>query len=91
MMPVVPDMPGATKSDATTIFILGLLGILVCQLCAPVAWKKGNTYRDVCMIHGIEPDGLGTAGRMLGMVGTVLFVLNLLLVLVWFGIMLAAS
>ncbi len=86
-MPVVADMPGATKSDATTVFILGVLGIVVCQLCAPFAWKKGNTYRDVCMIHGIDPDGLATAGRILGIVGTVILGLNVIFMLIWIGLM----
>jgi hypothetical protein len=87
--PVVTEMPGATKSDATTIFLLGILGIMVCQLLAPYAWKKGNTYRDVCIIHGIEPDGLATAGRVLGMVGTVILALNLAMMLVWIAVMIA--
>lgn len=83
--------PGATKSDATTVFILGLLGILVCQLLAPVAWSKGNTYRQVCMIHGVEPDGLGVAGRVLGIVGTGLLVLSLLWVLFLIAMMVIGS
>lgn len=83
-------MPGATRSDATTVFILGILGIVLCQILAPFAWAKGNTYRDVCMIHGIQPDGLGTAGRVLGLVGTVLLALNLLLGVGWFLLMFLA-
>jgi hypothetical protein len=78
--------PGATKNDATTVFILGLLGILLCQILAPIAWAKGNTYRQVCMIHGVEPDGLGVAGRILGIVGTALLALSLLWVLFVVGI-----
>jgi uncharacterized membrane protein YjgN (DUF898 family) len=72
------EMPGATKSEATTVFVLGLLGVIVCQLLAPFAWKKGNTYLAVCMIHGIQPDGLAVAGRILGIFGTVMLALSLL-------------
>jgi hypothetical protein len=75
------EPPGATKSDATTVFILGLLGILLCQLLAPFAWTKGNTYVQVCMINGVQPDGLGVAGRLLGIIGTVLLGLSLIWVL----------
>lgn len=79
--PVVEEMPGATKNDATTILILGILGLVVCQLCAPFAWKKGNTYAQVCTIHGIPQESTAVVGRVLGIVGTVLFVLSLL----WLG------
>jgi uncharacterized membrane protein YjgN (DUF898 family) len=81
------EMPGATKSEATTVFVLGLLGIVLCQLLAPFAWKKGNTYMSVCMIHGIQPDGLAVAGRILGMIGTVLLGLSLL----WFLLVLVMA
>ena len=82
--PVPVEKSGATKNDAIVIFVLGLLGLVVCQILAPVAWRKGNTYRNVCMIGGMQPDGLGVAGRWLGIVGTVLLVLQALwLVFFW--------
>jgi hypothetical protein len=70
------EMPGATKSEATTVFVLGLLGVIVCSLLAPFAWKKGNTYMAVCMIHGIQPEGLAVAGRILGIFGSVILALT---------------
>jgi uncharacterized membrane protein YjgN (DUF898 family) len=85
-----PEYPGATKNDAMTVLILGVLGIAVCQLCAPFAWARGNTYRNVCMVHGIEQESFAIVGRVLGIVGTVLLGLTLLYVLAVIGIMVAA-
>jgi hypothetical protein len=84
------EYPGATKNDAMTVLILGVLGIAVCQLCAPFAWKKGNSYRDVCMIHGVEQESFAIVGRVLGMVGTGLLVLTVLYILAIFGFMIVA-
>lgn len=91
-MPYQPaqEYPGATKNDAMTVLILGVLGIAVCQLCAPFAWKKGNSYRDVCMIHGVEQESFAIVGRVLGMVGTGLLVLTLLYFLAIIGFMVVA-
>lgn len=85
------EYPGATRNDATTVFILGLLGIILCQLCAPVAWSKGNTYVQCCALNDVQPDGLGVAGRVMGIIGTVLLVLTLIWILIIFGMMLAAG
>lgn len=64
----------------TTIFVLGLLSIFMCQILGPVAWMMGNGYRAECIERGVEMNQLGSVGRILGMVGTALFVLNLVLV-----------
>jgi hypothetical protein len=69
-------------SKATTIFVLGLLSILFCQILGPVAWMMGNTYKNECLAEAVEMEGLGSAGRILGMVGTGLLALNLLLLIV---------
>jgi hypothetical protein len=70
----VDTLQRMNDSDATTVFVLGLLGILVCQILAPIAWVKGNTYVKVCAIQGVPPNGLGVAGRILGIIGTLMFV-----------------
>lgn len=73
--------PPANDSEATTVFVLGLCGLLVCQILAPIAWVKGQTYRSTCMAMGVAPSGLGTAGWILGIVGTVILGLSLLWIL----------
>ncbi len=81
--------PPANDSEATTIFVLGLCGLLVCQILAPIAWIKGQSYRSTCMAMGVAPSGLGTAGWILGIVGTVM--LGLTLVWVLFVLLLGAA
>jgi uncharacterized membrane protein YjgN (DUF898 family) len=84
------EYPGATKNDAMTVLILGVLGIAVCQLCAPFAWSRGNTYRNVCMVHGIEQESFAIVGRVLGIVGTILLGLTILYILALIGFMVIA-
>src|SRR3954471_19644525 len=57
-------------SDATTILILGILGICLCAICGIFAWAKGNAYMDACRSLGAEPKGTAVAGRILGMIAT---------------------
>ena len=83
--------PGATRNDATTVFILGLLGLILCQLCAPVAWSKGNTYVRCCAISEVTPDGLGVAGRVMGIIGTVLLGLALVIAILFVLMIVAAA
>jgi hypothetical protein len=60
------------------ILALGLIGILVCGFAAPFAWIMGNT--DIAEIRAgrMDPDGEGLtqAGRILGIIGTVLTLLS---------------
>ncbi len=65
-------------SEATTIFILGVLGLVMCQILAPIAWVKGSNYRATCRITETQPNGLATAGWVLGIVGTVVMILSFL-------------
>lgn len=78
-------MSQATKSQGTTIFVLGLLGLILCQVLAPIAWIMGNGYIQQCALEGVEPEGLGVAGRVMGMIGTALVVLNIAVVLLVVG------
>jgi hypothetical protein len=71
-----------TSSGGTTVFVYGLLGVVLCQLCAPVAWMKGNEYMRTCRAMGVEPDGLGVAGRVLGIVGTLLMAVSVVFLVV---------
>ena len=67
-----PDHP-----DSTTVLILGILGISVCQVIAPFAWVKGARVK-----REIEESGGKLGGRshvqlgyVLGIVGSVLLAL----------------
>jgi len=57
--------------------VLGIVGFMFCQLLAPVAWAVGSTYEKKCRAAGRAPSSAGTAGKILGIVGTVFLFLML--------------
>ena len=73
-------------SQATLAFVLGILGILVVQVLAPFAWWIGNRERRAIAEGRRSPEGhgLATAGWVLGIVGTVLLGIGVLV----FGLLL---
>ncbi|MDY0171083.1 MAG: hypothetical protein RBS80_31375 [Thermoguttaceae bacterium] len=74
-------MPPQHKPEgATTIFVLGLLGLLVCAILGIFAWIQGNDYMKRCQAMGVEPDGLAVAGRIMGMIATVFIIIGLVTV-----------
>ncbi len=64
---------------ASTIFILGLLGLLLCQILGIIAWVQGNTYMQKCRNMGVEPEGIAVAGRILGMISSILMIISFVL------------
>jgi hypothetical protein len=75
--PVVPYETPQNDSEATTIFVLGIVGVTACGLCAPIAWAKGASYRKTCLVLGQPPNGLATAGWIMGIIGTILIGISL--------------
>jgi len=74
-MAYAPDHPRATTS-----LVLGILGLVVCGLIAPFAWRIGKrTLDEIDGSHG-QLGGRGTAqaGYVLGIIGTVVLLLGLL-------------
>ena len=73
-----PSSQGGTPpTGATSIFIFGLLGILICGILGIVAWVQGNSYRQACQEQGVEPEGLATAGWVLGIIATLLLIVQI--------------
>jgi hypothetical protein len=70
--------------QAVTVLILGILGLVLCQLISPFAWVMGNRVVGEIDASGGQLGGRSTAnaGRICGIVGTVLFGLGLLFGLV---------
>ena len=75
--------PGQSQSSSTqaiVALVLGILGIICCGLLAPIAWYLGS--QEVKAIReGRSPvagEGLAKAAMILGIIGTVIFVLTLL-------------
>jgi hypothetical protein len=70
-----PDHP-----RATTAMVLGILGVVLCQVLAPFAWVIGKrTLNEIDAAHGrMGGRGAAQAGYVLGIVGTVLLGLAVL-------------
>ena len=73
----------ANHPQSTTILVLGILGLVVCSVLAPIAWVMGN--RAVAEIDASNGTLGGRSnaniGRILGIIGTVLLVLGVLVFL----------
>ena len=70
------------------IAVLGILAVVLCQILGPFAWSMGN--KELAAIDGGRrpPENRGTAnaGRILGIIGTVLLGVGLVIaVLAIFG------
>lgn len=69
--------PPQKPEGATNVFVLGLLGLLLCAPIGIFGWTQGNDYIKRCQALGVEPEGLGVAGRIMGMIATCLMILGL--------------
>lgn len=82
--PQFPSESGAypEASQATTILVLGIIGLVLCQLLGPIAWVMGNNELQAIDAGRRAPENRGTAnaGRILGIIGTVLLGLIILLI-----------
>lgn len=67
------------EGNPTTIFIFGLLGITLCGILGIFAWIQGNAYEESCRRLGVQPEGLATAGRILGMISVFLMAAGVVL------------
>jgi hypothetical protein len=79
--PVVrPDHP-----RATTAMVLGILGIVVCQILGPFAWSIGGKAVKEIDASGGAYGGRGQAqaGYIMGIVGTILLGLGVILGVLW--------
>lgn len=69
--------PGAYPPDhprATTSLVLGILGIVLCGIAAPFAWRMGKrTVTEIDASNGqLGGRGSAQAGYVLGLIGTIL-------------------
>jgi len=73
-------MTGELKSRGTTVLVLGIVGILCCQVCGPIAWYLGSAELKRIAAGQAAASGETSArvGRILGIIGTVLLILSVL-------------
>lgn len=81
-----PDHP-----KATTSLVLGILGLVVCGIIAPFAWVMGKrTVSEIDASGGrLGGRGAAQAGYVLGVIGTVLLGLGVLVLVVYLIVMVA--
>ena len=70
----------------TTILVLGILSLVCCGLLGIPAWLMGNTDLKEMAAGTMDPAGQGTtnAGKICGIIGTVLAILGALVGIVYF-------
>ncbi len=72
--------PPPNHPQSTTVLILGILSLVVCQLIGPFAWRMGNRVLGEIDASGGAYGGRESVniGRILGIIGTALFALSIL-------------
>lgn len=85
--------PALEHPQGTSILVLGILSLVVCGVLGPFAWKMGNTALGEIDSSGQRYSNRGnvTAGRICGIIGTVLLALQVLFFLVVILGMVAAT
>ena len=71
---------------ATLVLVLGILGLILCQILGVVAWIMGNNDLKAMDQGLMDPEGRSNTqvGRILGIIATVLLALGLVFMLIWF-------
>jgi hypothetical protein len=88
--PQFPSNSGAypEASQATTVLILGIIGLILCQLLGPVAWVMGNNELQAIDAGRRPPENRSNAnaGRILGIIATVLLGLGIVFLILVLGV-----
>ena len=65
-----------------TVLALGILGLVLCVICGIIAWSMGNTDLKEMVAGRMDPsgEGLTKAGKICGMISTIV---NMVMLLVW--------
>lgn len=80
------EQPAGTAPRATASLVLGIVGIVLCPICAPIAWAIGHSAEgEIDASRGmLGGRGLATAGKITGIIGTVLLILYVVAFVVFF-------
>ncbi len=78
--------PGAPRNhpDGTKVLVLGILSVVLCQILGPFAWSSGNkALREIdASPSSYANRGSVQAGRILGMVASILLILSIVIVVI---------
>jgi len=81
-----PGVPEKASGKSVTAMILGIVGIVLCQPVGIAAWIIGHQERKE-IAAGKSPaagQGMATAGWIMGIIGTAMLVLGLLILILVF-------
>ena len=73
--------PSVEHPQGTTVLVLGVLSLVICQILGPIAWNMGNkALRDMEAGGGMYSNkGSVQAGRICGMIATGILVASLVI------------
>ena len=91
-----PQVNAQDHPSGTTVLVIGILSLVLCQVLGPIAWIQGNrARRDIKARPDImwKNEGMITAGWVLGIIASVILIASILFVIGFFviGIFFAAS
>lgn len=74
-------------SQGTTILVYGILSLVVCSILGPIAWSMGNAELARIDAGLVDPSGRGnaSAGRICGMIATILMIVSFVIVIMIFA------
>lgn len=77
----------------STILILGILSLVVCGILGPIAWSMGNTELQRIDAGQVDPSTRGnvTAGRICGMIATILMIVSFVGIVIMFAALAGSS
>ena len=81
-----PPPPRPAAPDGTMVFVVGLLSLILCHILGPVAWIMGNSYEQRCRAMGVAPEGMAQAGKVMGIIGTILIALAVVAIAGFIGL-----
>ncbi|HSO49229.1 MAG TPA: DUF4190 domain-containing protein [Acidimicrobiia bacterium] len=75
--------PYPEASQATTVLVLGILGVVLCQFLGPFAWSMGNKELQAIDAGRRPPENRATAnaGKILGIISTVLLAIGIVFII----------
>jgi hypothetical protein len=80
-----PVMSQMQPHRGTMVLVLGILGIVLCQILGIVAWVMGKNDLKAMDAGQMDPEGRGMtqAGKILGLVSMILLAIGIVISIIW--------
>lgn len=86
-----PTQPNPYDSESTVLLVTGILSLVLCGLIGLYPWIKGNRVRRDAEAAGWPEPGTAKAGRIMGIIGTVIAGSSILFFVAIFSVALLAG